>query len=171
MEAPQFCAAADVLHADGKLTEAIARYRDAVRTDPGLYLGWYGLGCALYTTGAFSGAVAALRRATEVVPNAMPARATLGEALYALGQVTDSNRQYAHIARDGDAVLKHLALGNIACAAPSDPAMDNAAIRGAREAWIAAEAATVQPLNTKPRKRDGKLRIGYTARSLGRRTG
>ncbi len=167
MEATQFCAAADVLHADGKLTEAIARYRDAVRTDPGLYLGWYGLGCALYTTGAFAGAVAALRRATEVAPNAMPARATLGEALYALGQVTDSNRQYARIARDGDAVLKHLALGNIACAAPSDPAMDNAAIRGAREAWIAAEAATVQPLNTKPRKRDGKLRIGYLGAFFG----
>ncbi len=160
---------ADALHAKGQLPEAIAAYREAVRSDPGLYLAWYGLGCALYTAGAFSDAVTALRRAVKVAPSAMPARATLGEALYALGQVTDSNRNYARIARDGDATLRQLALGNIACSAPGDPAMDNAAIRRAREAWIAAEAATIRPLNTPPRPRDGKLRIGYLGAFFGSR--
>lgn len=167
MNAAQNCDIADRLHAAGKLPEAIAQYRAAVRIDSGLYMGWYGLGCALNTTGAFADAVEALRRAVKIAPHAMPARATLGEALYALGQVTDSNRNYARIVRDGDATLKHLALGNIACAAPSDPAMDNAAIRRAREAWIAAEAALIQPLNAKPRKRAGKLRIGYLGAFFG----
>ena len=159
--------AADALHAAGKLPEAIASYRDAVRADPGLYLGWYGLGCALYTAGAFADAVAALRQAVGIAPNAMPARATLGEALYAIGQITDSNRSYAHIARDGDATLKHLALGNIACAAPSDPAMDNAAIKRAREAWIAAEAASIRPLNATSGRHGGKVRIGYLGAFFG----
>ena len=167
MNATQLSASADRLHEAGNLPDAIAHYRDAVRADPGMYSAWYGLGCALYTTGAFADAIAALRNAVIIDPNAPHARATLGEALYAIGQVTDSNRQYAQIARDGDATLKHLALGNIACAAPSDPAMDNAAIRRAREAWIAAEAASIQPLNTKPRKRDGKLRIGYLGAFFG----
>lgn len=167
MDARQVCNAADALHAAGKLPEAIARYRDAVRADPGLYLGWYGLGCALYTTGAFADSVTALRRAVKISPNALPARATLGEALYALGQVTDSNRNYARIARDGDAALRDLALGNIACAAPSDPTMDNAAIRQAREAWIATERAKIQPLNTPARTRNGKIRIGYLGAFFG----
>lgn len=160
-------ATADALHAKGQLPEAIVQYREAVRREPGMYLGWYGLGCALYTTGAFADAVAALRRATKIAPTAMPARATLGEALYALGQVSDSTVHYARIARDGDATLKHLALGNIACAAPSDPAMDNAAIRRAREAWIAAEAASIRPLNTPARPRSGKIRIGYLGAFFG----
>lgn len=167
MNAAETLAFADRLHAAGKLTEAIAHYRDAVRADPGFYLGWYGLGCAFFTTGAFADSVTALRRATKMAPNALPARATLGEALYALGQVTDSNRNYARIARDGDATLRLLALGNIACAAPSDPAMDNAAIGRAREAWIAAEAAAIRPLNTPPRPRDGKIRIGYVGAFFG----
>jgi protein O-GlcNAc transferase len=160
-------AAADALHAKGQLPEAIAQYREAVLHEPGMYLGWYGLGCALYTNGAFADAVAALRRAAKIAPNAMPARATLGEALYALGQVSDSNVNYARIARDGDDTLKHLALGNIACAAPSDPAMDDDAIRRAREAWIAAEAASIRPLNTPARLRGGKIRIGYLGAFFG----
>jgi protein O-GlcNAc transferase len=167
MNAKQACDAADALHEAHKLPEAIAAYRDAVRADPGPYRAWYGLGCALYTTGAFADAVTALRRAIRCAPKAMPARATLGEALYALGQLTDSNRNYARIAREGDAMLKHLALGNIACAAPSDPAMDNTAIRAAREAWIAAEAAAITPLAVKPRKPDGKIRVGYLGAFFG----
>ena len=169
MNAAETCAFADRLHAAGKLTDAIAHYRNAVHADPGLYLGWYGLGCALYTAGGFADSVAALRRAVKIAPNALPARATLGEALYALGQVTDSNRHYARIARDGDATLRLLALGNIACAAPSDPAMDNAAIRRSREAWIAAEQAKIRPLNTIARRREGKIRIGYLGAFFGSR--
>jgi len=167
MQAKELCALADRLHEAGKLAEAIPQYRAAVRADPGLYLGWYGLGCALYTAGAFADAVEALRRAIKVSPNALPARATLGEALYALGQVTDSNRNYARIVRDAEPTLKHLALGNIACAAPSDPTMDNAAIRRAREAWVAAEAASIVPVQRKPRAPHGKIRIGYLGAFFG----
>lgn len=167
MDMRQDCNAADALHAAGKLPEAIAGYRDAVRADPGFYLSWYGLGCALCTTGAFADAVEALRRAVKISPNALPARATLGEALYALGQVTDSNRNYARIASEGHGALRDLALGNIACAAPGDPAMDNAAIRQAREAWIATERARIRPLNTPARARNGKIRIGYLGAFFG----
>jgi protein O-GlcNAc transferase len=167
MPPTQACALADSLHAAGKRDEAIAQYRAVLRREPELYPAWYGIGCALYTTGAFADAATALSRASKIAPNALPARATLGEALYALGQVTDSNRQYARIARDGDATLRHLALGNIACAAPNDPAMDNAAIHRAREAWIAAEAAAIRPLNIPPRPREGKLRIGYLGAFFG----
>ena len=167
MEAKELCAVADRLHEAGKLADAITQYRAAVRADPGLYLGWYGLGCALYTSGAFADAVAALRRAIKVSPNALPARATLGEALYALGQVTDSNRNYVRIARDAEPTLRQLALGNIACAAPSDPSMDNAAIRRAREAWIAAEAVSIVPIPRKPRPPGEKIRIGYLGAFFG----
>lgn len=167
--AAAWLAAADRLHETGKIAEAIPPYREAVRRDANLYAGWYGLGCALYTAGAFADAVAALRRAARIAPTAMPARATLGEALYALGRVTDSNRQYTRIVRDGDAVLRRIAQGNLACAAPSDPAMDNAAIRQAREAWIAAEAAAIQPLNLPARPPGDKLRVGYLGAFFGSR--
>ncbi|MEI7713052.1 MAG: tetratricopeptide repeat protein [Rhodospirillales bacterium] len=161
------CNPADNLHAAGKFAEAIAAYRGVLRSEPNLYRAWYGLGYALYTTGAFADAIAALRRATKIAPNAMPARATLGEALYAIGHVADSNRQYVRIARDGDTTLRQIALGNIACSAPNDPTMDNRAIQQAREAWIAAEAAAIRPLNTPPRPRAGKLRIGYLGAFFG----
>ena len=164
---PQACALADSLHAAGKFGEAIVQYRAVLRREPGLYAAWYGIGCALYTSGAFADAVAALSRAAKIAPNAMPARATLAEALYALGRVADSNRHYARIARDGDPTLRHIALGNIACSAPNDPAMDNAGIKRSREAWIAAEAAAICPLNTPPRPRTGKLRIGYLGAFFG----
>ncbi len=168
-DAARLLAAADARHAERQIPEAIGLYREALRQDPGLYLAWYGLGCALYTGGAFADAAAALRHALAIDPAAMPARATLGEALYALGHVTSSNAEYTRIARDGDLTLRHLALGNIACSAPSDPAMDNAAILAARQAWLASEAATIRPLNVKPRPRPEKIRIGYLGAFFGAR--
>lgn len=167
--APDWLAAADKLHAAGKFAEAIEHYRETVRRDPNLFEAWYGLGCALNTSGACADAVEALRQAVALVPSAAPARATLGEALFALGHVSESNREYTLIAGDADATLRQLAWGNIACSAPNDPAADNAAVLRARQRWIAAEATAVQPLLTPPRQRSGKLRVGYLGAFFGSR--
>ncbi len=166
-QATTLLAAADALQEDGKFAAAIVQYHQALALDPGRYLAWYGLGCALQSAGAFADAAAALRKAVALWPDALPARATLGEALYALGRVTESNQEYERIVRDGNGEIKSLALGNIACSAPNDPAMGNAAILAARKAWIAAEAAAVKPLRTPARRRPEKLRIGYLGAFFG----
>ena len=162
-------AAADTLHADRKFAEAIAHYREAVQRDSGLYLAWYGLGCALFTSDAFADAIVALRRAVGIDPMAMPARATLGESLYALGHVTASTQEYARVASDGDATLRALALSNIACIAPGDPALDNQGILDVRRRWMEAEAAAIRPLGTPRRGAEGKLRIAYLSAFFGSR--
>ena len=86
-------------------------------------------------------AIAALRRALALRPDATRLRVNLAESLFALGHVSEAVGEYERAARDGDPAARDMALRNIACIAPGDPAMDNLAIMRARRRWAEADAS------------------------------
>ena len=53
-------------------------------------------------------------------------RVNLAESLFALGHVSEAIREYERAAAEGDPAAREMALRNIACIAPGDPALDNA---------------------------------------------
>lgn len=151
---------ADRLHQEKQFGPAAEHYRRALARDGSLSEAWYGLGCAEASGGEFGAAIPALRRALTPRPNATRLRINLAEALFGLGYVSDSVREYLRAIAEGDPETQALALRNIACIAPGDLAMDNAAIMRARRLWAETEAADAPPvrLNRAP---GGKLRVGY----------
>jgi len=155
---------ADRLHGAGQCTEAAECYRHAVALDPSLFDAWYGLGCAQSTVGEQGRAVAALRRALMLRPDATRLRINLAQALFALGQVSEACREYAAAACRGDAETRAMARANIACIAPGDPAMDNQAIMLKRRQWAA--SVSIPPM--RPDWRPGRrIRVGYLSSFFG----
>jgi len=55
--------------ADGRVEEAIARYREALDADPKLAIAWNGLSLALRQQGDLDGAVEAAKRLIEIEPD------------------------------------------------------------------------------------------------------
>jgi Flp pilus assembly protein TadD len=55
--------------AEGRIDEAIAKYREALNADPQLAIAWNGLSMALRQQGDLDGAVAAARRLIEIEPD------------------------------------------------------------------------------------------------------
>ena len=78
---------ADSLMEQGKIDEAIARYREFVKTDPADAEGHDKLGVALMQSGQFSEAVQSLERATELEPDNPKAADNLGVALMRSGRL------------------------------------------------------------------------------------
>ncbi len=155
---------ADRLHHAKQLGPAAEHYRQALARDSGLFDAWYGLGFAQGRAGEHGEAVEALRRALTSKPDAVRLRVNLGESLFALGHVSDANREYERAIREGDAQSRELAMRNVACIAPGDPAMDNAAILSARRRW--AEARGIRP--RRPDWPPGKkIRVGYVSSFFG----
>jgi protein O-GlcNAc transferase len=151
---------ADRLHQDRQFTQSVEHYRGALIRDPSLLEAWYGLGCAQQSVGEHGEAIAALRGALSLRPDAARLRIHLAESLFALGHVSGAVREYQRAAADGDHETRAMATGNIACIAPGDPAMDNAAILQARRTWADAEAEGVRPI--RPMATPGaRLRVGY----------
>jgi protein O-GlcNAc transferase len=133
-----------------------------------LFEAWYGLGFALGSLQAHGAAIEALRAALALQPDAARLRVNLGESLFALGQVSEAIRQYERAAAEGDPAARELAVRNIACIAPGDPALDNLAILRVRQRWAEAAAALIRPI--RPDWRPGKkLRIGYLSSFFGER--
>ena len=60
-----------------------------------------------------------------------------------------------------------MALRNIACIAPGDPAMDNVAVMRARRRWAEAEAASIAPAPTELAARPRNRAIGYVSSFFG----
>jgi protein O-GlcNAc transferase len=149
---------ADRLHQDKQLTQAVEHYRQAVARDASLFDAWYGLGFAQASIGETGHAIAALRRALTLRPDASRLRINLAEALFGLGHVSEAVREYQRAAAEGDRETRAMALRNIACIAPGDPALDNQAILRARRLWAGTEAAA--PI-ARAAAHDGKLRVGY----------
>jgi protein O-GlcNAc transferase len=159
-DARAWLAEADQLHHGKNFTAAVEHYRAALARDPSLFDAWYGLGFALGAAGEHGEAAAAFREALELRPDAARLRVNLAESLFALGHVSAAVRQYQRAAAAGDAEARDKALRNIACIAPGDPALDNAAVLGARRQWAEAEAASVRPFRPDWRPK-AKLRVGY----------
>ncbi len=154
-------AEADRLHLAKQFLPAAAHYRQALTRDDSLFDAWLGLGFAEASLGEHADAIIASRRALASRPDAARLRINLAESLFALGHVSQAVREYDRAAFDGDKDAREMALRNIACIAPGDPAMDNAAILRARRKWAEARAATVWP-GPRPDWGPGeRLRLGY----------
>ena len=76
----------DALLSQGQLGEAIAQYRELVRTEPEFAQSYNGLGYALLTTGRAPEAVAPLRRALELQPDSAEAHSNLAFAFIQAGR-------------------------------------------------------------------------------------
>lgn len=163
-DARAWLAEADRLHHAQQLGPAVEHYRAALVRDGALFEAWYGLGFALGAAEDHGAAIEAWRAALALQPDAARLRVNLGEALFNLGYVSEAVGEYDRAAAAGDPEARELALRNVACIAPGDPALDNRAILRARQRW--AEAAAVKPSrrNWQP---GGKLRIGYLSSFFG----
>jgi predicted O-linked N-acetylglucosamine transferase (SPINDLY family) len=167
-DAQGWLAEADRLHFEKRLAEAVAHYREALARDAALFDAWHGLGFALGTQEEHGAAIEALRAALALQPDAVRLRVNLGESLFALGHVSEAVREYQRAAADRDPEARALALRNIACIAPGDPALDNQAVLRARQLWAASEAAAIQP--SRPGWHPGaKVRVGYLSSFFGAR--
>jgi protein O-GlcNAc transferase len=157
---------ADRLQHAKLLAQSVQCYREALARDASLFDAWYGLGFALGALEEHGATIDALRAALAMQPDAARLRVNLGESLFALGHVSDAVREYERAAGMGDPEARELALRNIACIAPGDPALDNPAVLRARQRW--ADSASIQPANPS-RQRNGKLRLGYLSSFFGAR--
>ena len=165
-DARVWLAEADRLHHGKQFEAAAEHYRQALARDAALFDAWYGLGFAQGRSGEHGAAIEALRRALLLRPEATRLRINLGESLFALGHVSAAVLEYERAAGEGDAETRDLALRNIACIAPGDPAMENPAIMRARRRW--ADSSPVR--SVRPDWRPGvKRRIGYLSSFFGAR--
>jgi len=165
-DAPAWLAEADRLHYEKQFGAAAEHYREALARDASLFDAWYGLGFAQCAAGEYGEAARGLREALALQPDATRLRVNLAESLFALGRVSEAVREYERAIREGDRPTREMALANLACIAPGDPAMDNQAILHARRRW----AEAVSPAPSRPDWRPGeRLRIGYLSSFFGAR--
>jgi len=160
---------ADALHQGRQYMEAAAAYRRALQADPDLVEAWYGLGCACASLYAYGDAIAALRCVIAERPDAAGARCTLAEALFQVGEADAAVAEYRVAADGGDADVRAIAWGALACIAPGCPSLDHAAIRAVRERWVASIGRDIRPLDPLSGTTARKLRIGYVSAYFGAR--
>jgi tetratricopeptide (TPR) repeat protein len=75
------------LHDSGKYEQAIAKYNDAIKTDPAYSSAYYELGYTLYTTGKAAEAIPYLEKTLKIDP-------TSAGAYDMLGSIYDDNKEY-----------------------------------------------------------------------------
>jgi predicted O-linked N-acetylglucosamine transferase (SPINDLY family) len=160
-------AEADRAHLAKSYAEAIRLYRLALDEDPTLFDAWYGLASATASSSEYGDAIALYRRALALRPDDVGLHVNLASALFALGHVTDAVGNYRLAAMARDAETRDMSLRNLACIAPGDPELDDAAVLETRRAWAAREAENIrprkfirpsEPLRDAP---DRRLRIAY----------
>lgn len=161
-------AEADRLHHAKQFAPAVEHYRHALARDAALFDAWYGIGFAQSALNEHGAAIEALRRALALRPDATRLRVNLAESLFALGHISEADREYERAVAEGDPTAREMALRDIACIAPGDPAMDNAAIMRVRRRWAAAESTSVRPCRP-DRSPETKPRIGYVSSFFGER--
>jgi tetratricopeptide (TPR) repeat protein len=154
-------AAADRAHLAKSYSEAIDLYHRALAEDSTRIDAWYGLAAASASQFEYADAVAAYRRALELSPDDAGLRINLGEVLFCLGHVSEAVRNYQIAAAAPDAEIREMATRNLACIAPGDPALDDAAVLEMRRTWAAREAALVQPCRRSRAVPSKRLRIAY----------
>ena len=157
---------ADRAHTAGRLEEAVALYREALKRQPDSADGWYGLGSAAQSLGAQGDAATALARSIACGATAAPVHLALGRALFALGEVEAAIDQYTGIEAVPNRAHRTMALMNKSVAIPGDPRADNAAVLRVRRDWARAEAATIDAVARPPRRTRSpgeKLKIGYVS--------
>jgi protein O-GlcNAc transferase len=154
-------AVADRAHLARRYAEAIELYRLALAENSRLFDGWYGLACASASCLEFGDAIAAYGHALELRPHDAGLRVNLAEALFSLGHISDAVRNYRIASTANDAEIREMAVRNLACIAPGDPALDDATILEMRRAWVAQEAKCVTPCRRARTVPNERLRIAY----------
>ena len=79
-----------VLREQGKLDEAVAEYREAIRLLPDYFSTHNDLGLALYLAGKRDEAIAEYREAIRLLPDFRIAHRNLGQALFQQGKVDEA---------------------------------------------------------------------------------
>jgi predicted O-linked N-acetylglucosamine transferase (SPINDLY family) len=167
-DARAWLAEADRLQHAKQFGPAVEHYRQALARDGSLFDAWYGIGFAQSALEEHGDAIEGFRRALALKPGATRLRVNLGESLFALGHVSEAIGEYGRAAAEGDPAARAMALRNVACIAPGDPALDNAAIMRARRRWAEAEAVPERPGRPDWRP-EAKPRIGYVSSFFGAR--
>jgi Tfp pilus assembly protein PilF len=90
---------ATVLAQRGRVEDAVAHYRAAIRADPGYAFAYTSYGVLEANRRHFDEAIAAHRRALAIDPNLMEAHANLATALDDLGRDDEAKREYAEALR------------------------------------------------------------------------
>src|SRR5262249_59814511 len=101
--------------------------------------------------------------------DAAGARCTLAEALFQLGGADAAAAEYSRAADSGDAEVRAIALGSLACIAPGCPGLDAAAVRRIREQWAKQAGSGIRRIEHAPRGQRSKLRVGYVSAFFGAR--
>ena len=105
-------ALAESLKDQGRMTEAIARYREFVATDPEHFDGQRKLGAALLESGALNDALPPLERAVALQPKSAAAHYSLGFGLMQLRTFDRAEREFRQaLALDPDYATAQSALG------------------------------------------------------------
>ena len=98
----------------GRMDDAIAELREAVRIRPESFENHYRLGNVLYMAGRYDEAVTAYRKGTELQPARADVFTNLGATYWMLGDVTQATGNYEHAVSTGAGDA--LAYGNLAVA-------------------------------------------------------
>ena len=83
------------LFGDGKLDEAIARYRDALAIDPAYVDAWHGLAMAYNELGRHADAIEAGKKLCELTPDDILAHTSLSRFYQAAGMVPEAEAEGA----------------------------------------------------------------------------
>ena len=98
----------------GRLSEAVENYRQAIATQPDFVDAWINLGTAVLTLGRHQEALALYRRAIEIRPQNAMAHGNLGKALQDMGRTDEAVAAYrAAIALEPDNAITHANLGAV----------------------------------------------------------
>jgi tetratricopeptide (TPR) repeat protein len=87
---------ANSLRQQGRLEEAVSRYNEALRINPGHVLARHNLGNALLALGRFGDAEASFRRVLELNPNIPETHCNMGNALLAQRRPDEAVASYRH---------------------------------------------------------------------------
>ena len=83
------------LFGDGKLEEAIAKYREALAIDPGFVDAWHGLAMAYNELGRHAEAIEAGKKLCELSPDDVLAHTSLSRFYQAAGMVPEAEAEGA----------------------------------------------------------------------------
>jgi tetratricopeptide (TPR) repeat protein len=83
------------LFGDGKLDDAIARYRDAIALDAGYVDAWHGLAMAYNELGRHDDAIEAGKKLCELTPDDILAHTSLSRFYQAAGRVPEAEAEGA----------------------------------------------------------------------------
>lgn len=81
------------LVAEGKLEEAVARYREAIAVDPDFADGWQGLALACNDLGRHEEAIEAGKRLCELTPDDVLAHTTLSRIYQAADMIAEAEAE------------------------------------------------------------------------------